>query len=158
MAVALLFPVQALAVSPARGWGLLWAVPVSAGARFQLNWIHTVTRRPITETYEIELDGRLHLVEMVFDQYGPNLPAGPEEGTTWRIERDRWVVTGYSLRTTTLNLGVGPFGHALEVAGHRWDMLAGAGADRLVRLEVKRVPIGLILLAEGYQWRNTNRF
>jgi hypothetical protein len=157
VAVALLWPVQALAVSPGRGPGLLWAVPAGSGAQFRLTWTHTVTLRPISETYEIQPDGRIHLLEMVFDAYGPNLPAGPEEGTVWRIERDRWVVTGYQLELDRLSLGVGPIRDRLQAGGLEWDLVAGAGAGRPVVLEVKRVPIILILLTEGWQWRNTQR-
>jgi hypothetical protein len=158
LAVALLLcPVQALTVRPGRGGSLRWAVPVRAGATFTLTWIHTVSRRPVAETYRVASDGQLHLDEMVFDHPGANLPAGPEGGTTWRIERDRWVVTGYDLALPALHLGVGPYGHWLRVGCREWDLVAGIGPDRSIKLQVERVPLLLIILTEGWQWRSISR-
>jgi hypothetical protein len=158
LAVALLFwPVQSLAVRPARGAGLLWAVPAPVGAEFRLTWTHTVSRRPIVETYTVGTDRRLCLRAMDFDAFGPNLPAGPEGGTTWQIDGTKAHVTGYNLCLDRLNLGVAPMGHHLQAAGRDWDMMAGAGSDRLVRLEWVREPWILIILTEVWQWQNTTR-
>ncbi|BDG61623.1 hypothetical protein caldi_27130 [Caldinitratiruptor microaerophilus] len=151
----LLFPSRALTVRGARDGDLIWAAPVRAGEEFRLTWIHTVTRRPVTETYAVTAGGRLRLVEMVFDQFGANLPHRPEGGTTWRIERDRIVVTGYDTVLDRLYLGVAPYGHWLQVGGREWDLLAGAGADRSVRLAAERLPFIRILVTEVWQWRNT---
>jgi hypothetical protein len=149
--------VQALTVRPARGTGLLWAVPAPAGTAFTLTWTHTVTRRPIIETYTVEPDRRLCIREMVYDQFGPNLPAGPEEGTTWRIEGNAAHVTGYNLCLEQLNLGVAPMGHHLQVGRRDWDMMAGAGPDRLVRVAAEREPLILLILTEVRQWQLTTR-
>jgi hypothetical protein len=156
LAVALLFyPIQALTLRPARGAGWIWVYPIASGAEFQLQWTHTVTRRPIIETYRVQPDRQLALVQMIFDQYGPNLPAGPEGGTTWRIERDRWVVTGYQVELAALGFGVGPYGHELQVGSRRLDLLRAAGSDRLLKLSVERQPLLLIILTEVWQWRHT---
>lgn len=156
-AVALLCcPVQALTVRPGRGGGLYWAIPARPGAAFTLAWTHTVSLRPVTETYTIAPDRRLALAEMVFDQYGPNLPAGPEGGTTWRIERDRWVVTGYTFQLDRLNLGVGPFDHHLRVGGRDLDLVAAIGSERFIRITAEREPLLFIILTEVWQWRNTS--
>lgn len=156
LVVALLFaPVQALTVRPARGQGLLWAVPVVAGGEFRLDWTHTVTRRPVQETYTVEPDGMLHLTEMIFDQFGPNLPSEPEPGTTWRMERARIYVTGYARREKQLHLGVGPIRHSLTVSGRQWDLVAGVGPDHSVRIQVERTPLFLIIATEVWQWRTT---
>jgi hypothetical protein len=157
VAVALLFaPVQALTVRPGRGAGLYWALLARPGQEFTLAWTHTVSRSPVTETYTIDTDSRLSLREMVFDQYGPNLPAGPEGGTVWRIERDRWVVTGYQYHLDRLNLGVGPYDHHLRMGGRDFDLVAGVGPDRLVRVTAEREPLLFIILTEVWQWRNTS--
>ncbi len=94
---------------------------------------------------------------MIFDHFGPNLPSAPEGGTTWRIERDRIVVTGYSERYQRLNLGVAPITHYLRVGAREWNMLAGVGPDRLVQVQVEREPWLFILLSEVRQWRSTRR-
>lgn len=151
-------PVTALTVRPARWSGLIWAVPAFSGAEFRLAWIHTVSRRAVSERYAIDADGRLCLREMIFDHEGPNLPSGPEEGTAWRIEEGRAIVTGYLRCADRLNLGVCPFGHCLEYGSWDWDLVAGVGPDRLIRVTLERIPLILIVLAEVRQWRHdTNR-
>lgn len=156
-AALLLFPVQSLTVRPARGWGLHWAVPVSPGTAVVLTWVHTVSRRPVYERYLVSPEGWLRLDEMSFDHPGANLPAGPEQGTRWRIERDRWIVSGYDLTLERLDLGVAPYGHTLRAVGREFDLIAGVGADRLIRVAVEREPLLHILWVEVRQWRATKR-
>jgi len=156
LAVALLcYPVSALTVRPARGWFPYWTVPASAGAEFRLTWIHTVSKRPVSETYGVDAGGKICLKELVFDHEGPNLPSGPEDGTSWRIEQGRVVVTGYRRCLRQLNLGVSPLGHRLEQGSQDWDLVAEVGADRLVRVAIERIPLILIVLVEVRQCRYT---
>lgn len=155
VAALLCVPVQAVTVRPARGSGLLWAAPAGAGTEVKLTWTHTVSRRPVSERYMVAADGRIHLQEMVFDHFGPNLPAAPEEGTSWQFTGDKVVVTGYQVALDQLLLGVAPFGHQLKVGGLEWDLLAGAGPDRAVRVTVEWEPLLLIILTEVWQWRNS---
>lgn len=155
-ALLTLRPVQAVTVRPARGIGLLWAAPAGAGTACTLTWTHTVSRRPVSETYLVEADRRLRLQEMVFDQEGPNLPSEPEEGATWRLEPKRVVVSYQRPPMDQLNLGVPPMGMSLQVGARVWDMMAGAGPDRLVRVAVEREPWLFIIATEVWQWRNSN--
>lgn len=152
-AALLLWPVQALTVRPARGWGMHWAVPIRSGSEFHLAWTHTVTKGPVTETYRVEPDGMLRLMEMTFNQFGPNLPSEPEPGTTWRLEPTRIVVTGYDRRESPLVLGVGPISHTLTVGARQWDLVAGVGPDRSVRVQVERTPLLFLITSEVRQWR-----
>ncbi|MFZ5816094.1 MAG: DUF1850 domain-containing protein [Bacillota bacterium] len=155
VAVALLFlPVDVLSVRRSRGSGLVWAVRAGPGQSFTLRWTHTVTLRPVEERYEI-LEGRLHLRRMVFDQYGPNLPAGPEEGTVWRVEGDRWVVTGYRIAVEQLHLGLSHIDHRLVVGDRELDLLRAAGPNALVRLQAERLPLIMIIWTEVRQWRTS---
>jgi hypothetical protein len=151
------YPVNSLTVRPAKGWGLLWAVPAYAGMHLGFTWIHTVSKRPVCETYTIEPDGSLRLLEMVFDHEGPNLPSTQEQGTTWRIEHNKVIVTGYELHLDGLNFGVSPLGHRISVGRLEWDLVAGFDPDRLARVTVERIPLGLVVLAEVWQWRHKTR-
>lgn len=158
LAVALTFiPVQAVTVRPARGGGLYWAAPAQAGTAFVLTWTHTVSRRPVTETYRVESDRRLCLQEMVFDHEGPNLPSAPEGSTVWRIENGKVHVTNYDLCLDRLNLGVAPFSHQLAVGARTWNMLAGVGPDRLVVLRAETEPWIMLMFTEVRQWLNGSR-
>lgn len=48
------------------------------GERFELQHTHSVTRRPVVETFGVDATDQLTLEGMVFDHPGPNLPTGPE--------------------------------------------------------------------------------
>jgi hypothetical protein len=149
VAACLFYPVQALTVRTERDETMLRAVPVAAGSVFRLSWIHTVSRRLVTETYAVDCNGSICLNEMVFDHEGPNLPAGPNGVTTWHFVGNGAVVTGYVVRLDRLHLAVAPFGHYLETGRQKWDIVAGAGPDRSVRLAVERIPLISIFLEEA---------
>lgn len=158
VAVALLCsPVEALTVRPTRGSGLIWAVRAAPGDRFTLRWTHTVTLRPVEEEYEVGEGRRLLLRTMRFDQHGPNLPAGPEEGTVWQVERDGWVVTGYQIDLDRLNLGLSHIDHRLRAGGRELDLIRAAGPNGLVRLEVERIPFIFMFVTEVWQWQSSRR-
>lgn len=144
----LCFPVTALTVRRVGGWLPFRAVPVAPGAEFKVTWIHTVSRRPVSETFLIDGDSRLCLKEMDFDHTGPGLPTSPEDGTVWTFRDGKVVVTGYSRCLDQLRLGVCPFGHRLDVGGSCWDLVAGIGPDRLILVSVERTPLLFIVLAE----------
>ncbi len=157
-AVALLFtPVEALTVRPARESGLIWAVRTTPGARFTLRWTHTVTLRPVEEEYEVGVDRLLHLRQMSFDQYGPNLPAGPEEGTVWRVEPDRWVVTGYQIHLERLHLGLSHIDHRLLIGGRELDLIRADQPNGSVRIQMERVPFILIIAMEEWPWQTSRQ-
>ncbi len=153
----LCYPITSLIIRPATGWNLPWVVPAEAGDDLRLTWIHTVSKRPVSETYTIEADGSLRLREMVFDHEGPNLPSTSENGTRWQFEADKAIVTGYDLRLGRLNFGVCPLGHRISMGRLEWDLVAGFGPDRLARISFERTPLALIILAEVWQWQYRTR-
>lgn len=56
---------------------------------FTLEFIHSVTMRPVYEVYFIKDKNTLALKELRFDEFGPNLPAGPE---TFENERTEFII------------------------------------------------------------------
>jgi hypothetical protein len=102
----------------------------------------------VSETYAIDTDGSFRLLEMAFDHEGPNLPSFPEQGTTWRIEGNKVIVSGYDLRLDRLNFGVSPLGHRMAMGLRQWDLFAGVGPDRFTVVTVERVPLVMILVSE----------
>jgi len=65
--------------------------------KFTVKWIHSVSKQPVLETYEIQEDLSIKIFEMIFNENGPNLPAGPEQGTKWEIKDGKFRVYNYSL-------------------------------------------------------------
>lgn len=62
---------------------------------FDVYWIHSVTLQPVIETYKLEKPGRIPIVKMTFNEFGPNLPAHPEFNQYWVIEDGKYNVLGY---------------------------------------------------------------
>jgi hypothetical protein len=123
-------------------------MPVAPGEEFRVTWIHTVSYRPVSETFLIDAESRLCLKEMVFDHEGPGLPAYSENGTTWMAKDGAIIVTGYSRCLERINLGISPIAHRLEVGKSHWDLIEEIGPDRLILVSVERTPLLLIVLAE----------
>ena len=53
--------------------------PVAEGATITLEHVHSVTKRPVRETFSVHDANTIALEELWFDAFGPNLPAGPEQ-------------------------------------------------------------------------------
>ncbi len=146
------YPVTALTIRAAGEKGLLRAVPASTGTLFRLTWIHSVSKRPVAETYVVTADAKLCLTEMVFDHQGPGMPSCPEQGTTWRIKGGKVFVTGYSSCLDRLDIGISRFGHRLQAGTWDINLTAEIGPDRLVSVRTERTLLILIILAEVRQW------
>jgi hypothetical protein len=151
----LCYPVTALTVRHVGGRFPVRAVPTAPGAEFRVTWIHTVSKRSVSETFLIDAKGRLCLKEMVFDEMGPGLPSYPEDGTAWTLKDGKVMVTGYHRCLERLHLGVSPLGHRLETADSHWDLLAGIGPDRLIIVSVERTPLLLMIFAKVSLWRGS---
>lgn len=64
---------------------------------FSVHWIHSVSRRPVIETYKIENNNQISIHEMIFDSFSANLPARPEYNTKWEFFDDHIRVTNYDV-------------------------------------------------------------
>jgi hypothetical protein len=137
-------PVQLAVV--VRGTGadeLVYERPVELGETFVLEHTHSVTRRLVRETFSV-LDGEsIALEELWFDEFGPNLPAGPEvfdHEVSWLHEDGAYRVLHHShpLGVVPLRVGSAEVDHTLTFAdGERVRLLdiapRGAWVDLIVR-------------------------
>lgn len=57
---------------------VLYSREIAVGETFRLEHTHSVTRRPVVETFSVHDPGTLAIEELWFDEFGANLPAGPE--------------------------------------------------------------------------------
>ncbi|QSB15655.1 DUF1850 domain-containing protein [Natronosporangium hydrolyticum] len=117
--------------------------PVVAGETFQLRHTHSVTRRPVVETFSITGAAGIGLEELWFDEFGPNLPAGPEQigsvTTTFHRESDGFRVEhhGRLLPTVPLRVGSASVDHVLTfLDGADLRLLEIARAGAYVELRV----------------------
>ncbi|SNS10114.1 hypothetical protein SAMN05446037_100473 [Anaerovirgula multivorans] len=65
--------------------------------RFTVQWVHSVSKQPVIETYQINSDFTISIYEMLFNENGPNLPSGPENGTKWEIKNGMFRVYNYDI-------------------------------------------------------------
>ena len=97
-----------------------YARPMELGETFTLQHIHSVTRRPVIETFSVLDAETVAIEEMWFDQPGPNLPTGPEQlgdgETTFIYEDDgsyRVVHHSYPIGSVPLLVGSESVNHTL---------------------------------------------
>lgn len=92
---------------------------VMVGERFELHHTHSVTRRPVVETFGVDDVPGLTLEGMVFDHPGPNLPTGPERfgdrmtnfttvDGVYRVDHH-----GYPIGRVTIRVGTPAVDHTL---------------------------------------------
>ena len=92
---------------------------VELGERFELRHTHSVTRRPVVETFGVDDAPSLTLEGMVFDHPGPNLPTGPERfgdrmtsfttvDGVYRVDHH-----GYPIGRVTIRVGTPAVDHTL---------------------------------------------
>lgn len=84
---------------------------------FTLEFTHSVTKRPVYEVYYVKTRNNLAVKEMRFDEFGPNLPAGPEtfqgETTEFVVEDGKFKVLYENRILDTVTLRTGK-----EIANH----------------------------------------
>ncbi|WP_010138118.1 DUF1850 domain-containing protein [Oceanicola sp. S124] len=87
-------PGAALCLSETRGGqALVKRVPLGPDATFELSFIHSVSRTPVTDTYRIE-DGRILQTSEIFMAHGAGLPsiANDMDATGWRHENGHFIL------------------------------------------------------------------
>jgi hypothetical protein len=122
---------------------VVFARPMAAGESFQLTHTHSVTKRPVVETFSVADAETLALEELWFDEFGPNLPAGPEQlgdHVTFLHEDGAYRVLhhGFRIGTVPVRVGSPPVDHVLTFAdGERVRLLDIARAGAWVELGVR---------------------
>jgi hypothetical protein len=72
-----------------------------------VKWTHSVSIRPVYETYEINDDLEFDVKEMIFDTYSANLPSQPEGETQWEFREDSIRVYNYDLEFKEIPIVIG---------------------------------------------------
>ncbi len=108
IAISFLYPVHVLQIlDGSKGTTVLYETKTNIYDKFTVKWIHSVSKQPVLETYEIQEDLSIKIHEMIFNENGPNLPAGPEQGTKWEIKNGEFRVYNYSLSFDEVPVRIG---------------------------------------------------
>lgn len=77
------------------------------GEMFDVYWTHSVSRRPVIETYKIEDDYMISIEQMIFDTFSANLPASPDYDTKWEYTDDYIRVYNYDVEFDAVPVVIG---------------------------------------------------
>ena len=97
---------------------VVFARDMEVGETFELRHRHSVTRREVVETFSVLDETTIAIEQLVFDEHGPNLPAGPGhvgEHVTYETDGDLVRVThhGHPIGTLPLMVGSQHVGHTV---------------------------------------------
>ena len=98
---------------------VILSIPTKVNDKFSVKWIHSVSKRPIVETYKIEDNLKIAIDEMRFDTYSANLPGSPEYNTKWEYHDDYIRVYNYDVQFDAVPVVIGKViaDHALYYKG-----------------------------------------
>jgi len=68
---------------------------VRPGDTFQLGYLHSVAKSDVWDTFQIDSQGRIVLLETRFQGQGYGLPGGPEGQEQWTREGDWFRISGF---------------------------------------------------------------
>jgi hypothetical protein len=85
----------------------IYQVAVGGEKDLVLRWKHSVTKQFVIEKFRINKNNGLDVVEMIFNEHGPNLPNGPEFGTKWEVKDGYFRVYNYDLSFSELPVRIG---------------------------------------------------
>ncbi|WP_459195542.1 DUF1850 domain-containing protein [Wukongibacter baidiensis] len=96
---------------------VLLQLPVRPEEKFSVKWTHSVSLRPVIETYKIENDLNISIYEMIFDTFSANLPASPDYDTIWEYNDDHIRVYNYDVIFDSVPIVIGKVvaNHTLHV-------------------------------------------
>lgn len=120
LSITFIYPVYVLEVRIDGTEQLVYQQLAKLGDKFAVKWTHSVTLQPVIETYKLEAPQKIPIVKMVFDDYGPNLPAHPEYNQKWIIDEDGTInVVNYNrvFERVPVTIGAVIANHALVYNG-----------------------------------------
>lgn len=100
-------------------------LPVDVGDEFSVRWTHSVSKRPVIETYTITEALQIDTKEMIFDTFSANLPAQPDYQTKWEYHDDYIRVYNFDRTYDELPVVIGAI-----VANHKLEY-----KDKLITLK-----------------------
>jgi hypothetical protein len=120
----------------------LGAVPLSAGDRFAVQYIHSIYGVKQREIYRITPEGRFDLEKVTFGSMAAALYYDPDPKEKLTYQDGRWVVPGGGQEFSVLKYRVSPeTGHVLITRDRRIDLSAKArGPGMLVQISVEKQP------------------
>ena len=109
--IVLFFPINVLDVYIADKGNdynkVIYTTKVDLEDTFSVYWTHSVSLRPVIETYKIKNDYNISVEEMIFDTFSANLPASPDYNTKWEYHYNYIKVYDYDLEFDAVPVVIG---------------------------------------------------
>lgn len=86
---------------------IIYQSSIDTGDEVTVKWTHSVSIRPVYETYCVNDDLKFDVKEMIFDTYSANLPSQPEGQTKWEFREDSIRVYNYDLEFEEIPIVIG---------------------------------------------------
>lgn len=152
-------PVYILEVRVNGSEKLIYQHKAKLGDFFDIYWIHSVTLQPVIETYQLLAPGKIPIVKMVFDEFGPNLPSKPEYNQKWIIKDGKYTVVGYELIFERVPVTIGAIiaNHTLIYDGKRIELKKLYRPGGYVHIGLERKPLGQFLTEEVKIWQKAKK-
>ena len=74
---------------------------------FDVKWTHSVSLRPVIETYRVNDDYTISIDQMIFDSFSANLPASPDYDTIWEFHDEYIRVYNYDVTFDAVPVVIG---------------------------------------------------
>jgi len=128
------------------------------GDEFSIVWTHSVTHQPINEVYIINDDLTIGIVEMTFNEHGPNLPSAPEGSTRWEIKDGMFRVYNYDTVFEKLPVRIGQVvaDHTLYYQKQTIPLRELSRPGGFITIQARRIIIIQFLFEEGRLWMKKN--
>ncbi len=118
----------------------LLAIPAQPNSQFQIVYIHSIHRTPVTEYYHIDSQLNIVVDKMVFDTFGVGMPSDVENGEKFTIENGKFVLNHLNRVLPSFDLRIGQViaNHKFIANGKSIKMSTLTKPGNWVRFQVKK--------------------
>jgi hypothetical protein len=134
------FPLSSLEVRDIKDNKVLFMSPVSRGETFEIRYIHSVEKVPVTGIFGVGDGNRIEVKESIFSSYGAGLPFDTSrEDITF--EGDRMRIRHRDVVMDRLRIFISPFTQQQFVYSGRRVDLSSVREGHIVEIRVRRISL-----------------
>lgn len=150
------YPIQTLEVyivdQGSRENEVILEVPIKVNDEFSVKWTHSVSKRPVIETYRINEKLEIDTQEMIFDTFSANLPATPDYETKWEYHEEYIRVYNFDRKYEALPIVIGEViaNHRLLFKGKKYTLKELYKPGGFVKVRVNKKSLYHYLIGEVF--------
>ncbi|MFV9510645.1 DUF1850 domain-containing protein [Tepidibacillus sp. LV47] len=86
---------------------ILLRIPINGNDRFSIEYIHSIHKTPVIDTFYIDSNQNIIVDQTTFDTYGVGMPSDVEKGETFTIKNGKFVLNHLNRVLPYFDLRVG---------------------------------------------------